>query len=213
MERPDRTGISAGDTFHRWTVVSRGEKDKKGRTQWLCKCECGQHRSLLGCKLKSGHSKSCGCYSRDRTVERSFKHGAARRGNNTPEFKAWQRMLGRCFLSTDHKYSDYGGRGITVCDEWKSFSTFLSDMGTRPSAEHSLDRINVNGDYCPENCRWATLDQQANNKRRTIVLGYQGIVRTLSDWARVLELPSRLFRERYWRGWTTEEILFGKDKT
>ena len=116
--------------------------------------------------------------------KKGLSHGEARKGRITPEYRTWQHMIGRCTCPTDKTFHRYGARGISVCDRWlKSFDQFLFDMGRRPSAAHSLDRINNSGDYEPENCRWATRREQANNRSSTITVSHFGRNELLTDLA------------------------------
>ncbi|MFB0845749.1 AP2 domain-containing protein [Paenibacillus oleatilyticus] len=154
MKVVDLTGM----TFGRLTVIERGKNSKTGQAYWWCFCECGEVKQFRGTHLTSGRSTSCGCYS----VDRAIKH----RMSGTPEYRAYYNMIKRCEYINDHRYMDYGGRGIRVCPEWReSFEQFLADMGPRPTRNHSIDRIDVNGHYEPKNCRWAVKETQEHNKR------------------------------------------------
>lgn len=159
------------ETFGRWTVVGSASSVMfagKATPRAMCRCQCGTERPVLLANLTSGKSKSCGCYRSKRTAETKVRHGHARKGHTTPEFFCWQAMIGRCTRPNHVSYPNYGGRGIKVCGRWLAFVAFLSDMGYRPSPLHSLDRIDVNGDYEPSNCRWATRKVQRSNQRRRL---------------------------------------------
>ena len=210
MPSTESCGVKPGDVFHRLTVIGICGKSRGKENVWECRCECGGTARTKSYRLKSGHTRSCGCYKKDRAVQASLKHGCTVGRKRTPEHRIWQHLLGRCLCKTDSAYENYGGRGIKVCDRWLEFKNFLEDMGTRPSSNHSLDRINNHGDYSPSNCRWATREQQSNNRRSTIVLGYQGSVGSLMEWARMLGVKGYTLRERYKKGWSMEEVLFGK---
>lgn len=161
-----------GQRFGRLLVIGRTTDQvlSSGRTlvAWACICDCGQPKKVSGGALVTGRSKSCGCFRREHSAALHLKHGEARRKRLTPEFKTWVGIIKRC---TYKKYKDwplYGGRGITICDRWRcNFQAFLEDMGRKPSPRHSIDRFpDVDGNYEPSNCRWATPSEQAKNQRR-----------------------------------------------
>jgi hypothetical protein len=156
--------------FGLWTIVgSATSLPRVGGTipHAICRCRCGTERVVSLPNLRSGKSKSCGCFRSKRTTETKIVHGHARKGAVTVEFATWQAMIARCNRPTHVSYQNYGGRGINVCRRWrKSFVNFLADMGRRPSAKHSLDRKNNDKNYTPSNCRWATPKQQRLNQRR-----------------------------------------------
>lgn len=135
---------------------------RKVNPKYRCKCDCGAVCLVSTQNLRSGKTKSCGCISSEKTAERNRKHS----GTFTPEYSVWCGIKNRCGNPNATSYEHYGGRGIKVCDRWlDSFDNFLSDLGKRPSKQHSIERINVDGDYEPSNCKWATAIEQANNKR------------------------------------------------
>jgi hypothetical protein len=151
LKRIDLTGRR----FGRWRIDGYA-----GDTKWHCTCDCGTHVVVSGQVLRRGHSKSCGCLRRELAKARSTKHGMT----GTPEYRSWRNMKQRCFNPRRDRYEYYGGRGITPCEDWLSFVPFFADMESRPEG-CSLDRIDPNGNYEPSNCRWATSQQQRQNRR------------------------------------------------
>ena len=123
--------------------------------------------------------------------------------SKTPEYDAWYHMKVRCFNPNYKQYSDWGGRGITVCDRWLNFKNFIADMGTKPSPKHSLDRINNDGDYCPKNCRWATRAEQQNNLRNNKpLITIDDVTLTISQWAKKMNIGANVIQNRLNRGWS-----------
>ena len=161
-----------GMKFGRLTVVSEAQRLTKGPPRWHCECDCGGATESIGYLLTCGRIKSCGCLKTDACREpKNLKHG----GVGSYHYRAWSGMKSRCYNSGNPGFPSYGGRGIRVCQRWlDSFEDFRRDVGERPSAKHSIDRIDVNGDYAPDNCRWATAIQQTHNRRCSISIEHDG---------------------------------------
>lgn len=193
-----------GCIFGRWEVLEYAGSSGQG-AKWRCRCECGTERPVNASALISGKSSSCGCAARDAN-SLAARHGHMRGGKQSPTYSAWRSMLRRCSDAAHPSYANYGGRGIKVCERWKSFEAFLEDMGDRPEGK-TLDRVNGNGDYCKENCRWLTMKEQANNRANNHLLSYRGETRTVSQWASVLGIREGTIRSRLFRGATDEEAL------
>lgn len=192
-----------GQRFGRLVAISYA--GRKSSARWLCQCDCGNHKVVSVDHLRNGDTRSCGCLRTEATRERSLKHGQA---NKTPEYKVWCGMLRRCYNSHERSYPDYGGRGITVCDQWHQFENFFADLGPRPTADHSIERIDTNGPYSPDNTRWATKKEQDNNRRSNIHIEFQGEILTLSQWAERYEIKFQTLWARIKvYGWPVERAL------
>lgn len=166
----------AGQTFGRLSVLKRGPNNKRGEAYWICVCECGAEKLVKSNDLTSGATRSCGCLYEESLATRTRKHGATTGYRTSPEYQAWINMRRRCYSPKDARYEIYGARGVTVCDRWNSdFSAFLEDMGPRPSPEHSLDRVDTDGNYDPSNCRWATPTEQSRNRRNVHTAVVDGV--------------------------------------
>ena len=205
MRQYDKTDPT-GRRYGFWTVLGFGEKYQGRLMTWLCRCECGTTRSIRPQALRGGTSHCCGCTTQFRVHP---KHGGARqKSGRFPEYNVWLNMRERCFRPTNSAYRNYGARGITVCERWKdSFENFLADMGPRPSPEHSLDRIDNEGDYTNENCRWTTRDIQNRNSRHNSMLEAFGKRMCAKDWARSIGVHEATIHNRLKAGWPLEDVL------
>lgn len=182
-------------------VLDDAELIKNHRRLYKCQCDCGELTHVRGWSLRSGATVSCGCKQRTGTAR---THGM--RYSN--EYRSWRHMKDRCLNPKDEHYKDYGGRGITICQEWiDSFEAFFRDMGLRPSIEYTLDRIDVNGNYEPDNCRWATRQEQVTNKRNSRKILYKGEIRVIAEWARLYGIPESTLRDRLDKGLAMEYAL------
>lgn len=174
----------SGQRFGMLTVVSLSGF-KGPYSVWNCRCDCGKDAIAQGHLLRRGSKKSCGCNQHAATT----KHGM----HKSPEYKAWKQMIQRCTNPREKRYARYGGRGIRVCERWRIFENFFSDLGPRPSSRHSIDRKNNDGDYEPCNCRWASRVQQMRNFSRNRLIRFRGVTRCLQEWADDLQItPSTL---------------------
>jgi hypothetical protein len=165
-----------GKVFGRMTVVREARaRTKTSAARYECLCSCGTTKEVCASNLWSGDTKSCGCLRRELSTAKATAHSESANGRNTKEYRAWQRMLARCYRQTHERYEYYGGRGISVCDRWRSsYEAFRDDMGPCPRG-HSLDRKDANGNYEPGNCRWADASVQSSNKRPRSSTGVLGV--------------------------------------
>lgn len=182
--------LRPGARVGRWTIVAPSAHEHrragKKRPRWLCRCDCGKEKDVLGQNLliamrqPHGGSRGCGCF----VVERSTRHSHASGGKPSSEYMAWVAAKKRCCNPRNASYPSYGGRGIRMCEAWaRSFETFFNDMGPRPTEAHSLDRIDPDRDYTPDNCRWATPLTQSRNRRCTRWYAFEGQRLILGDLA------------------------------
>lgn len=199
-----------GERFGRWKVVGYAYT-KQGKNQgipcWNCVCDCGTEKVVSGKMLKGRQSESCGCSRKDNTEigDRTRTHGLSK----SRLYKIWAKVKYRCLDPNYPEFHYYGGRGITVCDEWMTFEPFMkwaNENGYEDTL--SIDRINHNGNYEPSNCKWATSEEQANNKSNNVVLEYDGKSLTLAQWARELSVNRSLLANRYKRGYPVDKILY-----
>lgn len=192
----------AGKTYHYLTVVSLAGMRNK-RAYWLCLCQCGATPIISGTNLRNGATKSCGCYQRERTSTANRRHGMRRKKIYT----VWHNMIRRCSDPKNKHYTRYGGRGITFSPHWASFNHFFADVGDIPYQGATLDRIDNNAGYYPDNVRWSTHQEQANNTSRNHFLTLHGETLTVSQWARKLQIHPQTIFQRLRLGWPVERLL------
>jgi hypothetical protein len=202
--------VSPGDTFNNLTIVSEAEKQASSPRVFICKCKCGNFIKTLLSSIKYGHTKSCGCLNSKRASifysKLNLAHGHSKAGKVSPTYKSWSSMKRRCGKSNVLGSKYYKDRGIQVCARWNIFENFLADMGERPYGM-TLDRIDVNGNYCKENCRWATVQEQNNNKQNNKKVLFNGEKITIREFSEKISYPIRIVRERLRLGWTIERIV------
>ncbi len=205
----DLTGIR----FGRLTVIKRAPNNKGGKTMWECVCDCGKIRIVCASNLKRGVSTSCGCFRKELLSEKQTIHGDS---NNARLYRIWKNMKSRCSCKSVSQYKDYGGRGISVCEEWKHNYTVFKQWSIANGYRDDLtiDRINNDGDYCPENCRWVSRSEQNLNKRNRCLLTYRNKTQTITEWSMELGIPIETLRDRIFRyKWSVERAFETKVKT
>lgn len=192
-----------GKRFGRLVVLRRCESDKR---KWNCQCDCGNKTSVLTSQLTSGKTKSCGCYKKDLDSKRFKKHGDA---NKSKLYCVWAGMKNRCKNKSHIGYKDYGGKGIRYCEEWEDYSNFKNWAESNGYKEGlTIDRIDNNKNYCPENCRWVDRFVQANNMTKNHLLELDGEKHTIAEWSRITGIDQSVIKARVNRlGWSAEKTL------
>lgn len=210
MKNEDQETLK-GREFGLWEVVGKLTRKKLkygSQRAWPCRCKCEAktERLVLESNLVSGKSTNCGCVRRQRLVDTLTTHGMSDR----PEFNIWKGMLARCKNPNSEQYHDYGGRGIAVCDRWQGdqgFENFFADMGPRPEGNYTIERKDVNGNYCPNNCIWLPRPLQAFNKRNSRWVEYNGERKPLIVWAKEYGIPSEALAYRLDTGMPFDEAV------
>ena len=195
-----RTIELADQRFGRLLVLRR-DHSRRGRGYWICRCDCGEERSVLGTRLRSSKTQSCGCLNRELLLKIRTKHG----GKGSAEYRCWMGMRSRCCNPRNASFYRYGGRGLQR--QFESFEEFLAEVGPRPSARHSIDRIDNNGHYTPGNIRWALAKPQARNRASNRLITHDGRSQCLAEWAEEAGLPYRVLQYRISEGWSVERAL------
>lgn len=207
MKRKDRTrkanlppaSTLVGKTQGLWTVLAVAKTRRTG-PYVLCRCACGKEREIYAYTIHTGKNLGCqSCRSHRRRTSKSLM--------GSDLYSTWANMMSRCHSPTNRKWNYYGGRGITVCERWHSSENFIKDMSPRPSSKHSLDRIDNNKGYSPENCRWATHRVQCRNKRNNKIITFEGVERPLWEWAEKLNISPKTIKSRLRLGWCAERAL------
>lgn len=200
-----------GKIFGRLIVLKRVENDKYGNIKWLCKCSCGNEKIIFGSSLTRNRTRSCGCLKKEFAGIQTLKHGHARRGKQSKIYAIWTHIINRCTNKNNSDYKDYGGRGIKICYRWsnknpKGFENFYKDVGNPPKGK-SLDRINNEDNYKPNNWRWATSKQQARNRRNNHLILYNNKNLCLAEWEEITGIKQSIIRKRLKRGWSFKNAL------
>lgn len=201
--------FSLGDRFGRLEVISNDFESHRNGRHWRCRCDCGNEGSYGQSALAAGNTTSCGCFFKERAVENNTKHGHnSWKQPPSSTYNSWRGAKERCHNENHIGYKNYGGRGIRMCSRWQeSFAAFLEDMGSKPSPDLTLERVDHNGNYEPANCVWASQETQANNKSNNVKLTYRGETLTVPQWSRRTGIPAPTLYGRLKRGLAPSEIL------
>ena len=192
----DITGVR----FGRLVAKEVHSRDKHGRAKWVCICDCGKSKIVSSDNLRRGNQSSCGCLRDEKIAQLNRSHGMSR----TPTYIVWAGMIQRCENPSYTGYSYWGGRGIKVCERWKTFENFLADMGEKPKGK-SIDRFpDNNGNYEPGNCRWASSTDQNRNRRSTVIVSFQGKEFPLHELTKKYGVAQRVVTQRIRRGWSIQ---------
>ena len=205
-----RTVDLTGKIFGRLKVLERAENGKNGDARWVCLCECGKTKTILASHLKRGEIRSCGCFQKEVLKQYREKHGH----RHTRLYGIWAGIKRRCYNPHEKAYKYYGGRGIKVCDEWlndfEQFNEWAFANGYNENAKRgdcTIDRINVNGDYEPSNCRWISIKAQSLNKGTNRIIEINGENKCLSEWLKITGVSSTSFYRRLNNGWNEKKAL------
>lgn len=182
-------------------------RSSKKRRSAVFLCNCGNRNVILLESVSEGKTTSCGCLKSESSSARLIKHGNAKRGQASPAWATWQAMRRRCADPNSNRWDMYGGRGITVCERWReSFEAFLEDMGPRPDG-CSIDRIDNNKGYSKENCRWASVSEQARNRKSSVLIEFNGKTQCITEWSEEVGIGFATLYQRLKKGWSVEKAL------
>lgn len=208
-ERPYRIVDLSGQTFNRLTAIKVVGR-KRGEAVWQCRCQCGNIVNVAGYALRSGDTKSCGCWKLEEISERQTTHGKSK----TRLYNTYKAMKARCYNPNTNHYKQYGGRGIIVCEEWRNdfqaFYDWAMTNGYNPEAgrgECTIDRIDSDGNYEPSNCRWVSIAKQERNKRNNHLIEFNGEIHTITEWSEKTGIGVATLISRLKNGWKTEKAL------
>lgn len=193
--------IIPGQRFGRLTAIQREANSRSEKQRWLFRCDCGNECIIGIHEIRRGDSRSCGCLRAALTGDRFRAHGKAR----SADYRSWASLIQRCENPKSNGFTNYGARGIKVCDRWQKFNNFYADMGPKPSSNYSIDRIDVNGNYEPNNCRWATKHQQLRNMRKNRFVLVCGRMVTIAEAGELTGISVATIRSRLVRGWSPSE--------
>lgn len=197
-----------GQRFGRLVVIGRAGRSEKGQAIWHCRCDCGNDTEILSISLRRGATKSCGCLLRESVRERNIARNTVHGASRTRLYNTWRGMRERCENPAHKSYSDYGGRGISVCVEWKDFTVFQKwALSSGYKDGLSIDRIDSDGNYEPPNCRWADKQQQSRNRRSNHLITYKGQTKTVTEWAEQFHINRYTLTMRLKAGWSVEAAL------
>lgn len=203
-----------GKKFNRLTVIERAGSNKNKQALWLCKCDCGNEVKVISADLKSGHTKSCGCLHIQRIIQYNKQTKSTHNMTNTRLYKIWYTMKQRCYYTKHKSYNNYGAKGIRICQEWindfQSFYDWAIKNGYDENAKYgkcTLDRIDVNGNYEPDNCRWVDMKVQTRNRTNNHLLTYNGETHCISEWAEKLNIPKYAIMNRLRQKWNLQKIF------
>lgn len=203
-----RRKVQVGEVYGRLKITKFCGRNKYGNLIWDCICTCGIRCSVSSSNLLSGSNVSCGCHKAELTRKRNLTHGLS----HLPEYSVWLGMKARCNNPNNADWKSYGGRGIKLVDRWNSFDVFYSDMGPIPSSKYTIERIDNNKNYSPNNCIWATRKTQARNKRNIPLYEYDGKTLCVAEWAEIVGLHPETLRSRIKKGWSIEKALTTKSR-